>query len=51
MVNLSEAQRASVAQQIEANAALWAQGIAAVQVPGIRQSRDAYCERQLSAGQ
>jgi Family of unknown function (DUF5995) len=43
----TEAERALVAQQIEANAALWARGIAAVQTPGIRASRDAYCQQQL----
>jgi hypothetical protein len=43
----TDAQRQSVATQIETNAALWAQGIAAVQVPGIRSSRDAYCAKQL----
>jgi Family of unknown function (DUF5995) len=41
------AEREMVAKQIEANAAAWAQGIAAVQVPGIRASRDAYCAQQL----
>lgn len=39
----SESARQQVAQQIEANAAGWARGIAATQVPGIRASRDAYC--------
>jgi Family of unknown function (DUF5995) len=43
----TEAERALVAQQIEANAASWATGIAATQMPGVRASRDAYCERQL----
>jgi Family of unknown function (DUF5995) len=43
----SEAERAIVAQQIEANAALLAQSIAAVQTPGIRASRGAYCQSQL----
>jgi hypothetical protein len=47
----TEAKRAAVAQSIEANAAAWARGIALVQIPGIRHSRDAYCERQLAAGQ
>ena len=45
----TDTERQSVANQIETNAALWAQGIAAVQVPGIRASRDAYCEKQLSS--
>jgi hypothetical protein len=43
----TEAERQAVANQIQTNAALWAQGIAAVQFPGIRASRDAYCQRQL----
>jgi hypothetical protein len=43
----TDAQRQVVADQIQTNAALWAQGIAAVQVPGIRASRDAYCAQQL----
>ena len=47
----TDAKRAAVAQSIEANAAAWARGIALVQVPGIRKSRDAYCQRQLGAGQ
>jgi hypothetical protein len=36
--------RAQVAGQIEQNAAAWAQGMAAVQQPGYRATRDAYCE-------
>jgi hypothetical protein len=44
----TDAQRASVAKSIETNAATWARGIALVQTPGIRQSRDAYCQRQAS---
>ena len=47
----TDAERASVAKSIEANAAAWARGIALVQFPGIRKSRDAYCARQLAAGQ
>ena len=43
----TEAARGQVAQQIEANAAGWATGIALTQVPGIRASRDAYCQQQL----
>jgi hypothetical protein len=39
----TDAQRLAVANQIEANAALWAQGIAATQVPGMREMRDDYC--------
>ena len=45
----TDAARQLVANQIETNAALWAQGMAAVQVPGIRASRDAYCEKQLGS--
>jgi hypothetical protein len=37
------------AGQIETNAAWWATGIAATQVPGIRASRDAYCKKQLGS--
>ena len=44
----TDAQRKPIANQIETNAALWAQNIAAVQVPGIRRSRDAYCQKQLA---
>jgi hypothetical protein len=43
----TDAQRKAIAQQIQGNAAAWAQGIAAVQVPGIRTSRDAYCAKRL----
>jgi hypothetical protein len=43
----TDAQRKAIAQRIQGNAAAWAQGIAAVQVPGIRKSRDAYCTKQL----
>jgi hypothetical protein len=43
----TESARQQVAKQIEANAAGWAAGIAATQVPGIRASRDAYCRKQL----
>jgi hypothetical protein len=39
----TEAQRQTIATQIQTNAALWAQGIASVQFPGIRASRDRYC--------
>ncbi|HEY1237495.1 MAG TPA: DUF5995 family protein [Solirubrobacterales bacterium] len=40
-------QRQTITTQIETNAAAWARGMAAVQVPGIRASRDNYCEKQL----
>jgi hypothetical protein len=43
----SDAARAQVAQEIEDAAAAWAEGIAAVQTPGYRATRDAYCEQQL----
>jgi hypothetical protein len=43
----TEAAREQVANQIEANAAGWANGIAATKVPGIRASRDSYCAKQL----
>jgi hypothetical protein len=39
----TEVQRDRVARSIEANAAMWARGIAAAQVPGIRRTRDSYC--------
>ncbi len=42
----TEAQRTRIGRQIQMNAAGWARGIAAVQVPGIRKSRDAYCASQ-----
>jgi hypothetical protein len=45
----TDAERQTITTQIQANAAAWAQGIAAVQVPGIRTSRDAYCAKQLSS--
>jgi hypothetical protein len=43
----TDAQRQAITSQIQGNAAAWARGIAAVQEPGIRASRDAYCARQL----
>ncbi|HEY7267782.1 MAG TPA: DUF5995 family protein [Solirubrobacterales bacterium] len=43
----TDAQRQTITKQIETNAADWARGMAAVQVPGIRASRDGYCEKQL----
>jgi hypothetical protein len=46
----SEAERREVAESIEANAAQWAQGIAAFQTPGDRERRDAYCAAQLGSG-
>ncbi len=45
----TDAQRQVVAKQIQTNAALWAQGIAAVQVPGIRASRDTYCAKRVGS--
>jgi hypothetical protein len=39
----TDAERALVARQIEANAALWARAISAAPVPGIRQVRDQHC--------
>ena len=45
----SDRQRERVAHQIHTNAAAWARGIAAVQTPGIRASRDAYCLRQAAS--
>jgi hypothetical protein len=43
----SDAEREAVAEDIEAGAAQWARGIAAVPQPGYRAIRDAYCEQQL----
>jgi hypothetical protein len=43
----TDAARQAVAREIQAYAAGWASGIAAVQVPGLRAARDAYCARQL----
>jgi hypothetical protein len=43
----NEAERAQVAASIEAYAAGWARGIAAIPQPGYRATRDAYCEQQL----
>jgi hypothetical protein len=39
----TELQRAVVARQIQANAAVWATAIAAAPVPGIREIRDDHC--------
>jgi hypothetical protein len=44
----SDAERQRVADEIEAYAAGWAQGIAAVPSPGYRPMRDAYCAQQLA---
>ncbi len=43
----SDAERAQVASQIQANAALWANLIKSVETPGDRARRDAYCQAQL----
>ena len=43
----SDEERAQVAAEIQANAADWAEGIAATPVPGYRATRDAYCQQQL----
>ena len=43
----SEAERARVANDIQAYAAQWANSIALVPFPGVRASRDAYCAQQL----
>jgi hypothetical protein len=42
----TQAQRQSVADSIELNAASWARGIAAGRIPGYRARRDAYCARR-----
>jgi uncharacterized protein DUF5995 len=44
----TDVEREVITRQIQANAALWAQSIAAVQAPGIRASRDAYCASQVA---
>ena len=44
----SDAERKQIAEQIEANAALQAEQIAAPEQPGHRDVRDAYCQQQLS---
>ena len=41
----SAAERRQVANQIQQNAALWAQMMATPQTPGYRAQRDAYCAR------
>ena len=42
-----DAERRQVAEQIQANAANWARGIAAVEQHGYRATRDAYCRDKL----
>jgi hypothetical protein len=42
-----DAERREVAQQIQANAANWARGFAAVEQDGYRAQRDAYCRDRL----
>jgi len=44
----TDAQRTRIAKQIQTNAAMWAKGLALVQVPGLRAQRDTYCAQQLS---
>ncbi|MGH2954468.1 MAG: DUF5995 family protein [Solirubrobacterales bacterium] len=49
LVNAKTAdERQRIADEIEANAAYWARGIALVPQPGYRAERDAYCARQLA---
>lgn len=43
----TDAERQRVAESIHLYAAQWAQGLAAVQVPGIRAERTSFCEAQL----
>jgi Family of unknown function (DUF5995) len=43
----TDAERAAVAEDIEAYAGQWAEGIAATPFAGSRESRDAYCAQQL----
>ncbi len=43
----TDAERAAIGREIQAYAAGWASGLAAVQVPGLRAARDEYCARQL----
>ena len=45
----TEAERRQVADSIEQHAAGWATGIAAVETPGDRERRDAYCVAQAAA--
>lgn len=48
LVNAPDAAaRERVARQIDANAVVWARAIAAVQVPGWRSRRDAYCAARM----
>ena len=44
----SEEERRAVSDDIQAQAAGWARGMAAVQTPGDRARRDAYCAEQLA---
>jgi hypothetical protein len=43
-----DAERRQVTEQIQANAANWARGIAAVEQSGYRETRDAYCRDKLA---
>jgi hypothetical protein len=43
----TDSEVATVTHDIQSNAAAWAQGIALVQIPGFRTSRDSYCQQQL----
>jgi hypothetical protein len=43
-----DAEREQVAEQIQANAANWARGFAAVEQNGYRATRDAYCQDRLA---
>ena len=45
-----DAERRQVAEQIQANAANWARGIAAVEQNGYRATRDEYCRGKLGFG-
>jgi hypothetical protein len=44
----SEEERRAVADDIKANAADWARGMAASQTPGDRERRDSYCRERLA---
>ena len=44
----TDAQRQSVANSIELNAAAWARNIAAGRFPGYRARRDAYCAQHIA---
>jgi hypothetical protein len=43
-----DAEREQVAEQIQANAAHWARGFAAIEQNGYRETRDAYCHDRLA---